>query len=173
MLITMGLGEILGGDGVARLGQIPIPKLFGSAAVGIAFSVWLASKSVSYGRRYQGSGRIRLASVLVAVVSFVVLGTVAFAVAEPTEYYNEPAAQVAEVGPAHGVPTNGRPVSNLFPYDENGTLLSNIRLFDQNGQPVIVDGVGGPATNRYPRMLPTNGEGLIPVGPPPTIEPLD
>lgn len=190
VLITMALGEVLGGDGAARFGQIPIPKLFGSVVVGIVVSVWLSSKSVAFGRRQRGSGRIRLANVGVAALAFVVLGTVAFAGAEPSYY----PAQVVEPAPefqthdgfigrsADGVyvehPQYGELyINNLYPYDRAGNLLSDIRIFDQEGRPfeigtTHINGWPLPVPNLYPRVIQSEDVGVIPVGPAGSISPL-
>lgn len=49
-----------------------------------------------------------------------------------------------------GLSHDGQPVTNVFPYDAQGHLLTGVQLFDQNGEPLAVepDFTGGDVT-RY------------------------
>lgn len=181
-LFTMVLGGVIGGDGVARLGQIPIPKLFDSVVVGVGFSIWLASRSVAYGRRHQGSGRMQISNVAMAIGAFFLLGTVAFASADP--YYNEGYSEPSPQAPSYVEPETvylsdhgefgPEVVDNLFVYDIDGQLLENVRIFDQAGRPFAVattDGWDHGGDNIYPRVDPHQSDGLL-ISPPAAISPL-
>jgi hypothetical protein len=41
--------------------------------------------------------------------------------------------------PVEGLALNGRPVINLFPYDARGKPLQGVQLFNENGEPVVLN----------------------------------
>jgi hypothetical protein len=43
-----------------------------------------------------------------------------------------------EAAPDPGLVFNGRPVENLYPYGRSGRLLQDVRLYDQDGNPLIL-----------------------------------
>jgi hypothetical protein len=87
-----------------------------------------------------------------------------------------------------GLAENGKPISNLYVYDQNGKLLDGVYVYDQDGQPVQVsaspdgsfidgdawiDGTGQLVPNKYPRKLlqqqwfgGANSPGYVAVVPP-------
>jgi hypothetical protein len=44
--------------------------------------------------------------------------------------------------------TGAGAVENIYPYDRQGRLLHDVRLYDQRGRPIVVQGLGDP--NRRP-----------------------
>jgi hypothetical protein len=68
-----------------------------------------------------------------------------------------------QLNPAPGVYNNGYYVSNIYPYDEQGRLLQHVRLYDDEGQPMIANpmygepygqGIPVPATSAIPTATP-------------------
>jgi hypothetical protein len=67
-------------------------------------------------------------------------------------------------------------VRDLFPYDANGRLLRNVRMFDENGNPVLFRGGCESASkpmeaNAYPRCPEWAPFGGLETGPDPTTSP--
>jgi len=164
VLLVMIAGQIFGFDGVDRWGFLPMPKLFGSVALGLVASVWSVRKSVEMGRRRTHAerrnlfNRGRLLNIGIGVVGLIILGTgmaaagLAFA---NTGYYEEPiggsiyteAVPVTEEGlyfedgpgsqgHVHLEAADGTDITNIYPFDDEGRPLSGVRLFDQLGRPI-------------------------------------
>ncbi|MGY2875389.1 hypothetical protein ACVW00_002579 [Marmoricola sp. URHA0025 HA25] len=54
--------------------------------------------------------------------------------------FQQGARSIRDAAAHAGVTVNGRPVSNIFPYDGHGRPLVGVQLFDQDGQPINVAG---------------------------------
>lgn len=140
-----------------------LPRFSGNHYLAILLLVVAIPISIQLGRRPRhGIRRVLViaGNVLAAVMvvpTFASLGT-------QTYYAYAPAAQSAF--PA-GLVDNGRPISNIYPYDEQGRPLENVRLYDDAGQPLVVgdmskemgggtvvygavDGAPVPAATAYP-----------------------
>ena len=130
--------SVLGGD--HHFPHFPVPALLGSPLLGLVAVAVAVFASVSLGRRHQGEHGVRWLRVLDVVV---VIGTLlaAGAVRQHVgpQYVFSEAAPMAAGGFSH---PDGTPVTNLFPYDENGQLLDGVLLYDQDGRPVVVGGGG-------------------------------
>jgi hypothetical protein len=101
----------------------------------VAF-VALGVLSVELGRGRWDGGFARVLAVVGNVAAVVVL--VAIALTPSAVSHNG----YVETYPASSVPglsRDGQPVTNVFPYDAQGRLLSGVQLFDQDGQPLAVD----------------------------------
>jgi hypothetical protein len=77
------------------------------------------------------------------------------------ERFGTPYAAVATQAPYHGITVDGRHPLNIYPYDEQGHLLTNVRLFDDRGRPIE----GLPGTDQYGqklvRVLPSDAAGAV------------
>jgi hypothetical protein len=65
-----------------------------------------------------------------------------------------------------GLSLDGQPVSNVFPYDSQGRLLSGVQLYNQNGHPLEI-GEGSRAYSSdtgdaYGELVPGSGQGTPP-----------
>lgn len=59
---------------------------------------------------------------------------------------------VGDADPIYGAPgllQGGEPVTNVFPYDAQGHLLTGVQLFDQDGRPLALDPDALPADSSY------------------------
>lgn len=68
--------------------------------------------------------------------------------------------------PTYGLARNGEVITNIFAYDENGALIPQVQLFDQDGNPITASDPGGngclswvvdPATADFNEGCPTAG----------------
>jgi hypothetical protein len=146
-------------SGGYSLGPIPNPTtrhgLFQIFATVVA--IWL---SVRIGRRSralpQGARFLVVsANVLVAFIAIVVLGNMHnFA-------YSEIIGNATPVQAPFAAAFAGGPLTNIYPYSQDGKPLTNVLLYDQDGQPIAVEkseaqttyptGADGKAiTNAYP-----------------------
>ncbi len=101
--------------------------------VGAALSVWLGL--VLRGREplgTKGSTALGVANTLAVVLLLPMLAFYTSA----SDGYSDPAAFEQPVAP--GLAANGSPVTNVYAYDAAGQRLSDVRLYDQYGQPITV-----------------------------------
>ncbi|TDC48513.1 hypothetical protein E1212_21110 [Jiangella ureilytica] len=116
--------------------------VLGSAPLGVAVFLAAVVASVWLGRR-TAAGEIRgtrllavqVGNAALAIAGLVVATTAAGFVAGDRVQYVDGGYSYDDPGPGfHDV--NGVQVTNIFPYGSDGTLLENVRLYDQNGNPV-------------------------------------
>ena len=123
--------------------------------LGVAVHVGLAVVSVQWGRgRWLPWRWSRAGVVVVSVGSLLLLpiaaGTAANIAGQRYEVYTEPMYD--------GVMLNGQQVMNIFAYGADGEALTDVRLFDQNGEPlsVVPDSWNAEMNHDY-----SNGEDVI------------
>ncbi|MEU7899037.1 hypothetical protein AB0B45_40050 [Nonomuraea sp. NPDC049152] len=131
-----------------------VPDALGEFAL-VAFAIWL---SYTLGRARRGRW-VTIASALASGIGVLAL-LAGFAAAEERSF--EPAIAYQEPVMMNPVSTLGD-VINIRPYSKDGTPLSDVYLYDQDGRPVttsfedsgyVVDrGCGEPVLNRYPLPL--------------------
>jgi hypothetical protein len=115
-----------------------IPRPGGSAFLGLLLllfaiggSIWLTRRPPFEGRR----GRL-------FAIAQGALGLLAFvALAHSSSYggWNGPRFVPSGYSGPGGLNDGGRPISNLYVYDQSGKLLSGVYVYDQDGIPVQVD----------------------------------
>ncbi|HEV2068737.1 MAG TPA: hypothetical protein VGR26_02965 [Acidimicrobiales bacterium] len=126
--------SVMGGD--HHFPHFPVPALLGSALLGLVAVAVAIFASVSLGRRHRGEHRARWVNVLDVLV---VIGTLSAAGA--IRQHVGPQYVFSEAAPMSAGPlshADGRPITNLFAYDEAGQLLDGVLLYDQDGRPVVV-----------------------------------
>jgi hypothetical protein len=132
------LGAVLVVELVSRsAGSFPVPRVGGSSLLGLAVVVGAIVASVRLGRHSTG----RRSPLWVWVLDTVVLlGAFSFlaSLGSASEYVYVEDAHQAEPGVL--THPDGTPITNLFPYDDQGRLLDDVLLYDQDGAPVLVDG---------------------------------
>jgi len=143
-----------------NLGPIPDPTTKrGLAEILVAgVAIWL---SVRIGRRSrtlpQGPRFLAVsANILIALVAVVVLGSMHRFV------YSELIGTANPEQPPFAAAFAAGPVTNIYPYSQDGKPLTNVLLFDQDGRPLTLDKLpdrttnypigadGQPITNAYP-----------------------
>jgi uncharacterized membrane protein len=117
------------------------PSLHRSRELGLVAMVVLAAVSVAVGRR-RLTGTARVMVVLANVV--LAVATVAHVHSASRYQPYERVSQQLCCGELYG--PQGDPITNLYGYDENGTLIPRVQLFDQNGQPVNVTSNAAPGS---------------------------
>lgn len=116
-----------------------LPGGYGHRYIGVTLLVIAIPISIQLGRRsLRGSARwLVIAGNAIAIA--LLLPAIA-ALGEVTTY-----VQTGQVIPTDGLVDNGSQVTNIYPYDAQGRPLDHVRLFDQNGQPLL--GVTGNAND--------------------------
>ena len=160
-------------------------------AVAIPLSVKIGRKAAATGR---WRGRLDLLHTFMAVLMLAAIAAVRpESWAAPDAYADGGDAKVlAARGGQVLWATDGRPITNIYPYDSDGNLLHNVLLYDQDGVPITntadvddegsltaqapLDANGTPVDHAYPlqrhRCVWTQNGGLIPFGdplPPPAV----
>lgn len=104
--------------------------VFLAAVIG---SVWLGRRTASGEVRGGRLLAVQVANAALAIGGLVAVGSaVSFAAGDHVQY----------VDGGYGYPEpgfydeDGERISNIFPYGPDGTLLENVRLYDQNGDPI-------------------------------------
>lgn len=130
------------GHGIANLYRVSglWAHGFTSPYVGVVLLVVAVPISISIGRRtFRGVARWLVATANVFAIAMVVPAVAALG-----------GVSSGSQGVATGIPPglfdNGAPVTNIYPYDAQGGPLDHVRLFDQNGQPLL--GISG-NTNEF------------------------
>lgn len=113
----------------------------------LANSTWVLAVpavvlSVQWGRgRWLPRRWLPYVRVLINVAALVALPFIGSAVATSINNAAWNAYYVSSTGsgyyPTERIMVNGVPVTNIFPYDANGELLSDVQLFDQDGNPLL------------------------------------
>ena len=116
-----------------------LPRFSGNHYLAILLLLVAIPISIQLGRRaLHGIRRVlviagNVLAVIMVVPTLASLGT-------QTYYDYAPAAQSAFPS---GLVDNGRPISNIYAYDEQGHPLDQVRLYDDAGRPLVVDGDTG------------------------------
>lgn len=131
---SWGVAALFGGEG----GFLPTSTLF--TLVLLVFIV----VSVQWGRgrwTFRGLAPLIVVGNVVAAVLIVPVVSIAQDWTRDVEY----AYYDQGPGDLTGVYLNGEPVTNIFPYGSDGTLLRDVQLFDENGRPLAtaVEGADG------------------------------
>jgi hypothetical protein len=128
---------------------VPFPRLTGARALDVVLVSLAVAASIALGfagRRRSGrleALRIAVNLALVACVAFLP-AFVDRARGDATSYVYLPAPAVAA-----GLSEGGRAVTNVYPFDTNGRLLHDVRLYDQDGRALEV-GRGANDPHRRP-----------------------
>ncbi len=167
---------------------MPLVPRVGNSLVGLVVLLAVVVASVQVGRRGRslptGGRRGVLALNVVAAVMLVpVLVSVGESSVQRNVYHS---VQRVQVVPTEGVFSGGSQVRNIYAYDAAGTLLHDVRLYDQSGVPLslglapdgtrkpVVDGQGRLVENAFPyRYVEPDGTVADPdAGPPVDAPPL-
>jgi hypothetical protein len=162
--VAVAMTPLLSGGGFS----FPVPRLFGSALLGLLATAAAVAGSVWLGRRGPGgTGRRVLllagnaALAVVAVAMLVELGG-----SEASGDLYRPDQVLTFAGPISGLRSDGEEISNIFPFDAQGRPLADVYLVDQDGDPVVathygneyleptipLDGNGDEVANRSPQV---------------------
>jgi hypothetical protein len=161
--VAVAMTPLVTGGGFA----FPVPRLFGSALLGLLATAAAVVGSVALGRR--GAGTLAARGLLVAgnaaLVVVAVLLVTELARSETVDDYR-PEFVATYAAPASGLRSDGNEITNIFPFDAKGRPLKDVYLVDQDGEPVVathydneyleptipVDGNGDEVANRYPQV---------------------
>jgi hypothetical protein len=161
-----------------------VPRV-GTPLLGLLALVAAVVASVQLGRRRLSSGA-GAAVVVLNVGAALLLVPVLVSLGESTHRsYVYVERGPSEVPPAEGVYSAGTQVWNIYPYDAAGRMLHDVRLYDQDGNPLslglafdptkqqTLDSAGQKVDNAFPyRYLdPTTGEVADPEAAPPVAAP--
>ena len=162
--VAVALTPLFNGGGFS----FPVPRPFGSAPLGLLATVTAVAGSVWLGRRGPGgTGRRALliaGNAVLAVLAVAMLAELGAGEASGDLY--QPDQVMTFAGPVSGLRSDGREITNIFPFDAGGRPLKDVYLIDQDGQPIVathhdneylepdipVDGNGDEVSNRYPQV---------------------
>jgi hypothetical protein len=162
--VAVAMTPLFNGGGFS----FPVPRLFGSSLLGLLATVAAVTGSVWLGRRGPGDPGRRALTVagnaVLAVVALLLVAELAGSEAGGDLYQPDQALTFA--GPVSGLRSDGKEISNIFPFDASGRPLQDVYLVDQDGDPVVathhdkeylvpsipVDGNGDEVPNRYPQV---------------------
>lgn len=122
-------------------------SLVGGLVLILPLAVLAVPLSVGLGRRSQAEHRTRRAALVVDVlIVALALYTLAAITSRSPDYVGDQPA----VSGTGGLVGPAGPVTNIYPYAKDGTPLRDVLLYDQFGQPVVVqpDPYGPPGTVR-------------------------
>lgn len=144
--------------------RIPwVPRLW-SGPIGLLAVLAAAVVSVMVGRHTWGGSARRVVvgvNVVLALAALPVLSSLADVAQSRAGQAGVTVRYYPQV-PQQGVINHGDPVRNIYPYDANGHLLTDIRLYDDLGRPLdlqlgydpnrraVFDRTGQLATNAFP-----------------------
>jgi hypothetical protein len=164
-LASVGLSFLFAGDVLG----FPLPTVLGSQVLGLLAVGAAVVGSVALGRRGTATRPGRLLTIagnaalgLFALFLLADLGATRYAA---EAYYDQSAAYGSGLGSLPGLRSDGREISNIYPYDAKGRPLRGVRLYDQDGVPLVathednpelesrlpLDKNGNAIANRYPR----------------------
>ncbi|MGZ4598667.1 HAAS signaling domain-containing protein [Oryzihumus sp.] len=144
--------------------RLPLVPHVGSGLTGALVVLVVAVASVQVGRHGWG---VRARRALIAVNAVLVVAAVPVLASlsdatERTVMQPNTTVQYVTEPPQQGTWTRGYRVLNVYPYDANGHLLTDVRLYDDLGRPLdlqlgqdpnrraVFDRTGQPATNAFP-----------------------
>jgi hypothetical protein len=147
--------------------SFPVPQLLGSSLLGLLAVVAAVAGSVALGRRGARSWGARglLAAGNAALVVVALLLVAELGNSEAVDDYR-PEFAATSAGPVSGLRSDGREITNIFPFDAKGRPLEDVYLVDQDGHPVEathygdeylepelpLDRDGNEVSNRYPQV---------------------
>ncbi|HEV2370307.1 MAG TPA: hypothetical protein VGR90_10560, partial [Acidimicrobiales bacterium] len=191
--LTVSLMAALLGRGRPSFPGFPVPHLLGSSFVGLVAVIIAVPVSVRLGQRRTSTRMRRLLAVGVNLVILVYGGFLLARVGrQETISYVYPGG--GTTGSGCLTDASGQNITNVYAYSPDGTLLSPVLLYDQNGQPIenlcpdfdnqgrplstsyAQDVNGAPVYNAFPRAqtVPSSlgGAGAdVPVTPPAVVIP--
>ena len=135
---------------------------FVALLVAVPASVYAARRTVPDGwrRRAMGAGE--------GILVLFTVGMVLSAIGNQGDYGDTASGVSFSQQSQSGLVENGKPISNLYVYDQSGKQLNGVYVFDQDGMPVStalfagnsyvdgdawLDGNGSAVTNFFPRQL--------------------
>jgi hypothetical protein len=163
-LASVGLSYLFAGDGLS----FPLPTILGSQVLGLLAVGAAVVGSVALGRRGTATRRGRrltiAANLALGLFALFLLGDLGATRYAAEAYYDQYAASGSYLQQP-GLRSDGREISNIFPYDAKGKPLKGVRLYDQDGVPLVathednpelesrlpLDAAGDAVANRYPR----------------------
>jgi len=148
---------------------LPVPTILGSQVVGLLAVGAAVVGSVALGRRGTATRRRRrltfAANAALGLFALVLLGGVG--ATRPTDQptFDGYVVSGSYPEPLPGLRSDGREISNIFPFDAKGRPLEGVQLVDQDGIPLVathednpqlesrlpLDANGDAIANRYPR----------------------
>jgi hypothetical protein len=140
-LASIGLLFLFGQDVT-----LPVPTILGSQVIGLLAAGAAVVGSVALGRRGTATRRGRrltfAANAALGLFALVLLGGMGATrlTNEPT-YYDGYTVSGTYSDALHGLRSDGREISNIYPYDAKGRPLRGVRLYED----------GNAIANRYPR----------------------
>ena len=182
--VAVATSLLFQGDGLS----FPVPTLLGSQVLGLLATVAAVAGSVRLGRK--GPGEVRRHTLTVvgnaALALFAVFVLLELGSSEANDDYR-PEYVTSYSEPLDGLRSDGKEISNIFPFDADGKPLRDVYLIDQDGVPVVannydspqlqperpLDRNGSEVVNRYPQVQhevdPVTGERR--PGPTPEFQP--
>jgi hypothetical protein len=148
--------------------SFPVPRLFGSSVLGLLATAAAVAGSVWLGRRGPGGTRRQVlllaGNAVLAVVALLLVAELGDSEVGGDRY--QPDQVLTFAGPVSGLRSDGKEISNVFPFDAQGRPLEDVYLVDQDGDPIVathydneyleptipVDGIGDEVPNRYPQV---------------------
>jgi hypothetical protein len=148
--------------------SFPLPAPFGSELLGLLATAVAVVVSVRWARRGRGGAGRRALTVLgnAALALFGVILALQLGANETYGDLYHPDEATVHAGPVSGLRSDGKEISNIFPFDAKGRPLREVYLVDQDGDPVVathydneflepqlpLDGDAGEVSNRYPQV---------------------
>ena len=165
----------------------PVPTFLGSQVLGLLAVGVAVVGSVALGRRGTATRRGRRLTIagnlVLGLFALFLLGDLGATRYASDAYYDQYAASGSYPEALLGLRSDGREISNIYPFDAKGRPLAGVQLVDQDGIPLVatrqddpdlesrlqLDANGNAIPNRYPReqyrVDPTTGQ-RSPVPPP-------
>jgi hypothetical protein len=163
--LSVALTPLYADDGLS----FPLPQLFDSRVLGLLAVAAAVTGSVALGRRgavtARGRGLTVVGNAVLAVFAVLLLTDVGANRYAADAYWDQ--AQYEGTYPSqYGLRSDGREISNIYPFDARGRPLRDVHLVDQDGEPLIatgndtpeletrwpLDGHGDRVLHRYPRQ---------------------
>jgi hypothetical protein len=148
---------------------LPVPTILGSQVLGLLTTAAAVVGSVALGRRGTRTRRERHLTVAgnlaLGLFALVLLGGIGATRLTDEPSYGEYAVTGSYPESLPGLRSDGREISNIFPFDANGKPLQGVQLVDQDGVPLVathqdnpeleprlpLDRNGNAIANRYPQ----------------------
>ncbi len=139
-LVVVALAQLLRPDSRAAWSDsFPLIPSVGNGPISALLVIVGIWASVAVGRRHFGAvGRTLVIGANVILVALAMYTFINLNDRLGSPYY-EPSFMVGHAA-TNGLRLNGHRVMNIFPYDAQGRLLSEVQLFDQNGDPLPAAG---------------------------------
>jgi hypothetical protein len=151
--------------------SFPVPALFDSRVLGLLATGAAVAVSVALGRHRQAASRqVRVLTLAgnAALAVFAVMMALELGANEASGDLYRPEYATSYSQPLPGLRSDGKEISNVFPFDADGKPLRDVYLVDQDGDPVVatheeeedpllesqqlVDRDGNVVANRYPQV---------------------